>query len=304
MNIGHAAIGRSAYSMHCGFQGLYHDDETQLIYNRARMLSPRLERFIQRDPLGYPDGMNTYAAYHVMHGGVDPMGMRKSEVYVECRRLGKNGRGESTAGDIVGHLGYVHCSVITKCGDEEFTRYELGVNPEGPIDDDPPAGEDVSYARYELERLNDYPDEGECDECRWHQCIVEMAPKLFANAPKYDKFGTNSNTYVHVLITRCGFRLKPRLVRKARTLWIDNDPGDDYQIGWDHVYWSTEPYGAIGWKKTKPWKGRGGTHPAGEKNPQYEKENLRLDVGPGKGWKENEWDSRDGGFEPGEDLGE
>ena len=26
---------------------------------------------------GYPDGMNSYAAYHVMHGGVDPTGLWK-----------------------------------------------------------------------------------------------------------------------------------------------------------------------------------------------------------------------------------
>lgn len=61
--------------MQMGFQGLRHDDESGLIYNRARMLDPASGRFIQRDPLGYPDGMNSYAAYHVMRGGVDPWGM-------------------------------------------------------------------------------------------------------------------------------------------------------------------------------------------------------------------------------------
>ena len=58
-----------------GFQGLHHDETTGLIYNRARMLNSKLKRFNQRDPLGYPDGMNTYAAYHVLYGGVDPWGM-------------------------------------------------------------------------------------------------------------------------------------------------------------------------------------------------------------------------------------
>ncbi len=28
-----------------------------------------------RDPIGYPDGMNTYAGYHILHGSVDPMGL-------------------------------------------------------------------------------------------------------------------------------------------------------------------------------------------------------------------------------------
>jgi RHS repeat-associated protein len=43
-----------------GHQGLMHDEETDLIYNRARMLHPILGRFIQRDPLGYVDGMSLY----------------------------------------------------------------------------------------------------------------------------------------------------------------------------------------------------------------------------------------------------
>jgi RHS repeat-associated protein len=43
-----------------GHQGLMHDEETDLIYNRARMLHPILGRFIQRDPLGYVDGLSLY----------------------------------------------------------------------------------------------------------------------------------------------------------------------------------------------------------------------------------------------------
>jgi RHS repeat-associated protein len=48
-----------------GHQGLLHDKEfgpaaTGLVHNRARTLNPHLGRFNQRDPLGYPDGMNGY----------------------------------------------------------------------------------------------------------------------------------------------------------------------------------------------------------------------------------------------------
>ena len=39
------------------------------------MYHPGMGRFMQRDMLGYPDGMNRYAAYHVMHGGLDPTGL-------------------------------------------------------------------------------------------------------------------------------------------------------------------------------------------------------------------------------------
>ena len=55
-----------------GFQGLMHDEVTGNICQRAREYSVRLGRFMQRDPLGYPDGMNTYAAYHVLYGGGGP----------------------------------------------------------------------------------------------------------------------------------------------------------------------------------------------------------------------------------------
>ncbi len=49
-----------------GHQGLMHDEPLPwshgggLIYNRARMLHPRLGRFLQRDPLGYVDGFSLY----------------------------------------------------------------------------------------------------------------------------------------------------------------------------------------------------------------------------------------------------
>jgi RHS repeat-associated protein len=43
-----------------GHQGLMHDEETGLVYNRARFLHPTLGRFMQQDPLGYVDGMNQY----------------------------------------------------------------------------------------------------------------------------------------------------------------------------------------------------------------------------------------------------
>jgi RHS repeat-associated protein len=46
-----------------GHQGLLHDEETGLVYNRARMLHPILGRFAQRDPEEYNDGMNLWEVY-------------------------------------------------------------------------------------------------------------------------------------------------------------------------------------------------------------------------------------------------
>ena len=65
-----------------GHQGLMHDKEFGLIYNRARYLSPKLGRFLQRDPMGYVDGMNLYeyvGSNPITH--VDPRGLWDKDVH-------------------------------------------------------------------------------------------------------------------------------------------------------------------------------------------------------------------------------
>ncbi|MEM1353304.1 MAG: hypothetical protein AAGH88_00325 [Planctomycetota bacterium] len=46
----------------------------------AAIYDPGTGRFLQRDPAGYPDGMNAYGAYHVMRGGVDPRGLNEVQI--------------------------------------------------------------------------------------------------------------------------------------------------------------------------------------------------------------------------------
>jgi len=59
-----------------GHQGLYHDKEFNLIYNRARYLSPKQGRFLNRDPLGYVDGMSFYTYCNSSPlNATDPMGL-------------------------------------------------------------------------------------------------------------------------------------------------------------------------------------------------------------------------------------
>ena len=74
-----------------GHQGLLHDREFGLVYNRARYLHPRLQRFTQRDPLGYIDGMGLYEYVRSGPGTwLDPMGlgggpMEEGRPYVQVR---------------------------------------------------------------------------------------------------------------------------------------------------------------------------------------------------------------------------
>lgn len=49
-----------SYQWAFGHQGLAHDGETGLIYNRLRYLHTLLGRFISRDPVGYADGLLAY----------------------------------------------------------------------------------------------------------------------------------------------------------------------------------------------------------------------------------------------------
>jgi RHS repeat-associated protein len=65
--------GQSDFGLKIGHQGLYHDTATGLVYNRARMLNPTLGRFMQRDPLGYVDGMSVY-----QYVGSNPLSRRDS----------------------------------------------------------------------------------------------------------------------------------------------------------------------------------------------------------------------------------
>ena len=66
----HSAIGNPWM-----FTGRQFDEEDGIYFYRARYFDPVKGRFLQRDPLGYVDGMNLYAAYFVPNS-LDPHGTR------------------------------------------------------------------------------------------------------------------------------------------------------------------------------------------------------------------------------------
>ena len=79
-----AGTSKGASLCDIGHQGLIHDKEFGLIYNRARYLHPTLGRFVNRDPKdsdkpggGYHDGMNLYEYVRSNPVGLnDPMGLK------------------------------------------------------------------------------------------------------------------------------------------------------------------------------------------------------------------------------------
>jgi len=67
------------------FQGRRWDDEADLYYFRNRSYSPLLGRFMQRDPIGYADGMNLYefvGGAPVL--GLDPLGLNGGISLEDC----------------------------------------------------------------------------------------------------------------------------------------------------------------------------------------------------------------------------
>jgi RHS repeat-associated protein len=66
---GQARIDTAIIANALRFPGQYFDEETGLHYNRARYYSPRLGRYISRDPLTYVSGLNFYS-----YAGNDPVG--------------------------------------------------------------------------------------------------------------------------------------------------------------------------------------------------------------------------------------
>jgi|GEM_PF-3673470 len=58
---GSTVLAASAFGNARGHQGLWHDDETGLVYNRARYRSVTLGRWMGRDATGYLDGPNLFA---------------------------------------------------------------------------------------------------------------------------------------------------------------------------------------------------------------------------------------------------
>src|SRR5438105_1668266 len=60
MDANWASRTASSYDWTAGHQGLVSDNESGLVYNRARYLHPQLGRLLQRDPTGYITASNLY----------------------------------------------------------------------------------------------------------------------------------------------------------------------------------------------------------------------------------------------------
>ena len=81
----HPARTSTSVEQPFGHQGLLYEPEIASYQNRARQYNPAKRRFVQRDPLGYRDGMNAYryqGCNPVMKR--DPHGLRSDECLDAC----------------------------------------------------------------------------------------------------------------------------------------------------------------------------------------------------------------------------
>jgi len=69
-------VGTENYQSRLTYKGREEDRETGLVYMRHRYYSPRLERFVNQDPIGTSGGSNVYVfGGNSPCGGADPMGL-------------------------------------------------------------------------------------------------------------------------------------------------------------------------------------------------------------------------------------
>ena len=90
-----AGVSGGVISPH-GYQGLRHDPITDNIYNRARNISTLLAIFMERDPLGFVDGMNNHTLYQMIFEGLDPSGMEIDAATQRRRRRSPDYEGPLT----------------------------------------------------------------------------------------------------------------------------------------------------------------------------------------------------------------
>ncbi|WP_338767691.1 PAAR-like domain-containing protein [Massilia sp. METH4] len=90
-----------SHSQPLRFQGQYHDDETNLFYNRNRFYDPDCGRFVTQDPIGLVGGVNSYTYSPNPVVWTDPLGLNADRLRRNLRRAGRPVPPEKTPHHIV-----------------------------------------------------------------------------------------------------------------------------------------------------------------------------------------------------------
>jgi len=208
----------SSYAFQRGFTGYYLDDESGLYYARARMYSPGLGRFVNRDPHrendlqprameGYQDGMSLYGGYFAPNG-VDPTGENCCFIFVQSRVVA---------------LGLRHLRIVFACIPSYWGVAELippSGHPNGPRGAGRIPGSMVYISSPSMAPRGDVEHRTEAQyafsDCKPCDCIKSVAAQFAGDASRptqpgeYSLLpGPNSNTFVAAVLSQCGLPAGP-----------------------------------------------------------------------------------------------
>ncbi|MCG3126249.1 MAG: hypothetical protein CHACPFDD_01079 [Phycisphaerae bacterium] len=197
--------------------GLPHDPSSNLYHNRHRERSSMLIRFLQRDPLGFPDGLNSYA--HISgHAGtvVDPTGLAGDNPFgrswdplcknPSCRHceiqvLTAKGTNWLPPGKLNQHIRLKVFRYDCDCDDVQ-DQFGLGhLLQWGPMHDYPPYGHLGPCQFGELP--TDHRSPRFDIPCCKANCIIANTDRHYAS--DYFPGGPNSNSAVHDVLSDCDF---------------------------------------------------------------------------------------------------
>lgn len=187
-----------------------------LIYNYYRDYDPSTGRYVESDPMGLWDGVNTYGYVHANPvSNTDPSGLGRAtaapptpstgevDVSVRCGRL---------PASMGGSFGSVHCDVIAICKKTgESLYFGIGGGGTGIWDrlfggKTPPKNSD-SAPRLPSSDVTQYTATcggkgDECDGCAAMECLKKVSADT--TPPPYYALWQNSNQYAHFLLSQCG----------------------------------------------------------------------------------------------------
>ena len=217
MNSSWSVISASAFAWVVGHQGLMHDAESGLIYNRFRYLLPPLGRFGSRDPIGDADGMNLYedrGSNTITN--VDPIGDRWGPVKPTTPKP-KPTRPEKGTCKSRMRCNFFHCGLVIWDSDGNYTAVDGAGSRNNDVNQGPDGQNYNGIIINPKKNLADATGESSRWESDWDVLPKDVCDCLTSNEHRrqfnsdqiaagshYHLFGPNSNHSIKCFAKQCG----------------------------------------------------------------------------------------------------
>lgn len=199
------------------FTGRTHDIESDQQYFRTRMYYPGIGRFVGRDPLGFVDGANLYAAYFAP-SRLDPTGYRSQTNFRDPEDCGCNVSDVKlicrTMPSAFHFPGATHCYVGIKDANGKWVETLSGQRDEttGLL----AFGDsfwDLNWMNEEDWWIEEYGNAVQyehpiafplgMDKCDAYECLFDAMAGLDGNSGPYSQYTNNSNTLLTNAMRKC-----------------------------------------------------------------------------------------------------